>query len=242
MLTVACVYRTFTNARFGSSYDDSWVRKLAAGVARHLTAPHRFVCLSNTTVLGVETIPLVHNWDGWWSKVEMFRPGLFDGPVLSFDLDVMITGNIDALAGPFPNLMMLADVMPGMKNSTCMWWDARDPVYGAIYEAFRIDPPGRAAYHHLFNYKSMGDQGLINDIITEAGRPIDLWQDVLGAGRFAHFSYNQQPNHALLSAPLSPEMSLVYCLGRPKFDTLPYSQYPMVIEHWSESGPGLNLL
>lgn len=241
MLTVACVFRTFTHVAFGSAYDDTWVRKLRDGVARHLTVPHRFVCLSNQMIVGVETIPLRNNWHGWWSKIEMFRPGQFDGPVLSLDLDVMVTGNIDAFAGPFPNMMMLADTMPGMKNSTCMWWDGTDPVYEMIYHTFAADPIGRAKYHHLFNYNSMGDQGLIADTMAANNRQIDMWQDVLGPDQFKHFSSNSAVNKTLIDNPLPEEAKLVYCLGRPKFDT--FTHLPMVQQHWREENgnSGLNL-
>ncbi|RYF05591.1 MAG: hypothetical protein EOO77_28205, partial [Oxalobacteraceae bacterium] len=120
MLTVACVFKSFAGTAFGHSYDATWVQKLASGAARHLTVPHRFVCLTNMgEIEGVETIPLSNDWPGWWSKVEMFRPGLFDGPVLSFDLDVLFTGNIDHMAGPFDSMVMLHDVVPGVRNSTC---------------------------------------------------------------------------------------------------------------------------
>lgn len=242
MLTIACVYRSFVHTHFGHSYDETWVQKLAAGVARNLTVPHRFVCLTNMgEIEGVETIPLVNEWEGWWSKIELFRPGLFDGPVLSFDLDVMFTGSIDHMAGPFPTMMMLHDVVPGIKNSTCMWWDASDPAYGVIYETFARDPEGRKLYHNVMNQRSMGDQGLISEVMTALQKPITLWQDAFGAERFVHFSAFNQINPAVLdvSASANPfsylntmqekriapaieqHKPMVYCLGAPKFPSFP---------------------
>jgi alpha-N-acetylglucosamine transferase len=65
-------------------------------VSRNLPVPHRFVCLSNVNV-PCERIPLTHNWPGWWSKLELFRPGIFKGRVLYIDLDSIIIGDLSPL-------------------------------------------------------------------------------------------------------------------------------------------------
>jgi alpha-N-acetylglucosamine transferase len=70
--------------------------KIKKMVSRNLTIPYNFVCLSNTDV-PCERIPLIHDWPGWWSKIELFRPGLFEDWVLYLDLDVLIMQNIDDL-------------------------------------------------------------------------------------------------------------------------------------------------
>ena len=41
-------------------------------------------------------IPLVFDFDGYWSKMELFRRGLFDGPVLFTDIDNVITSEAGA--------------------------------------------------------------------------------------------------------------------------------------------------
>ncbi|RYF05592.1 MAG: hypothetical protein EOO77_28210 [Oxalobacteraceae bacterium] len=230
MLTVACVYKTFSNGSFGGAYDDSWVQKLQHGVSRHLSVPHEFVCLSDSFVPGVTVAPLRNDWEGWWSKIELFRPSLFRGPVLSFDLDVMITGTLDEFAGPFPNMVMLRDIIPTISNSTCMWWDASNPAYGDIYTRFRTDPDGFKRHHHLFNTQTMGDQGFITDTMKAAGVQIDLWQDVLDPKRFEYFSAFSAAHMAYLDNPTKPETSLVYCLGKPKFNN--FSDHPHVQTHW----------
>lgn len=96
MLTVTCVY---WKGRFRGRervYSDEWVWKLRNMVQRNLNIEHRFVCLSNADV-PVDRIPLEHDWPGWWSKIELFRPGLFDDRVLYLDLDVMVMQNMDKL-------------------------------------------------------------------------------------------------------------------------------------------------
>ena len=88
-LTVACVYRSG-----GKMYSTEYVRVLRDMVARNLTRPHRFVCLSDVEV-PCERIPLITDWPGFYAKIEIFRRGLFQGPVLYFDLDTIIHGSIE---------------------------------------------------------------------------------------------------------------------------------------------------
>lgn len=64
---------------------EEYVSKLRNMVARNLTVPYEFVCLTD--------LPR----KGWWSKLELFKPGRFTGPVLYLDLDIIITANIDHL-------------------------------------------------------------------------------------------------------------------------------------------------
>jgi len=87
MLTVACVLRS------GGKFDSEYVRKLRDGVLRFANVPHRFVCLSDVDV-PCERIPLEHNWPGWWSKIELFRPGVIKAPMLYLDLDTIVIGSL----------------------------------------------------------------------------------------------------------------------------------------------------
>ncbi len=89
MLTVACVYWKGKFRRRRRMYGTQWVERLKNMVARNLSVPHRFVCLSNENV-PCERIPLIHNWPGWWNKIELHRPGLFENRVLYIDLDELI--------------------------------------------------------------------------------------------------------------------------------------------------------
>lgn len=71
-------------------------------VARHLTLPYEFVCLTDdsTPIDGVRSIvQQPENYSkGWWYKVHMFDPSLpIQGRILYFDLDVVIHNNINKL-------------------------------------------------------------------------------------------------------------------------------------------------
>jgi hypothetical protein len=86
-LTVVSVLRS------GSIYQPRHVRWLRDQLAKHLQTPHRFVCLADCDVAGVETVPMVHKLPVTRSKLELFRADLFPDPaesVLFVDLDTVI--------------------------------------------------------------------------------------------------------------------------------------------------------
>lgn len=108
MLTVACVEVGNYLGR-GTEY----VAKLRAMVARHLSQPFRFECITQS------------DKPGWWAKVDLFEPDRFTGRVLYLDLDTVIVGPLDALAES-KGILHLAD-WGWTKNdygSGVMVWDA----------------------------------------------------------------------------------------------------------------------
>lgn len=127
MLTVACVLRS------GSIFNPRWVQRLKRNIARYAPG-HRFVCLSDCDVSGVETIPLAHDWPRWWPIIEVFRPGLFEGRVIYFDLADMIVDRIEPLIGE--GFIMSPEPFvpgPGKFCSGVMSFDGND---NEIYERF----------------------------------------------------------------------------------------------------------
>lgn len=163
MLTVACVLRD------GGEYHAGHVQALAERVDRHLTLPHRFVCLTDTLVTGIDVVMLEHDWPGWWAKIELFRPGLFDGPVLYLDLDTIPVRNMDEIAvGHTFTVLRNFWVEPGHERigSGLMAWNTD---LSAIYEAFRRDPSVRDQY---VEKQAWGDQGFVQQWAWKA----DRWQ------------------------------------------------------------------
>lgn len=158
MLSIAAVLKV------GGIYTPEWVYKLKRGVERHLTIPHRFMCLSDIE-LDCERIPLKHDWPGWWSKIEIFSPGLISGPTLYLDLDTIITGNIDGFADlPYDFAMLKNFNETEMVGSGVMWFKKRAPA--VVYERF-IQDPQRIIDHYeavkLGSYR--GDQAFIYDVL-----------------------------------------------------------------------------
>jgi hypothetical protein len=89
---VVCVLRS------GPTYGPEYVYRLQAGVLQHLPGA-QFICLTDTpdALPGVKCVPLIHAWQGWWSKMELFRPDL-TGDLLYFDLDTVICGDLTGIA------------------------------------------------------------------------------------------------------------------------------------------------
>ena len=102
-LTVACVW-----VRANVPYPMEYVTNLRRMVKRHLDRPHRFVCLTDrrwSPSKYVETIriPWPRHLFGWWSKIELFKPGRFSGRVLYLDLDTLVVGPLgDVVDYPSP--------------------------------------------------------------------------------------------------------------------------------------------
>lgn len=114
-LTIACV-------RTGTLYGPEYVRILKDMVGRYLSLPHRFVCLTDRPddLSDIECMR-IDDLGGWWSKLELFRPGRFTGRVCYFDLDVAIVGPLDELVQQDG---IIADWNLPMFNSSVMGWEA----------------------------------------------------------------------------------------------------------------------
>lgn len=126
-----------------------------------------FVCLSDMPEEVPGGVPLLHNWPGWWSKIELFQKDKFHGPVLYMDLDTTIVA-------PFHDMFksrftMLRDFYrPNLFGSGLMAWEGDGPV--ELYENFNISDIGK--------YRSpnqWGDQGYIRVNINQQ-------PDVFGSG------------------------------------------------------------
>jgi hypothetical protein len=105
MVNVLCI-------KWGTKYGPEYVNKLRSMVARNLSRPHRFVCLTDDRS-GIEADIEVHDLPPigipdfdqrkpWtkahgWLKLTSFANPLYDlsGPTLFIDLDVVIVDSID---------------------------------------------------------------------------------------------------------------------------------------------------
>ena len=151
--------------RFGNKYGNEYVIKLRDMVARHITVPYRFNCLTDDPkpLQGVNNIVIPNKGyaRGWWHKVHMFDPTLpLDGRILYMDLDVVIHRNIDKLCNVWlDDFMGIRDFNrkfhPGYKylNSVVMAWNARTQSH--IYQNFMNNPAQAQRLH--------GDQDYIHD-------------------------------------------------------------------------------
>lgn len=143
MLMVACVLKS------GGCYTPEYVKRLKDGVDKNLSG-HHFVCFTDVDV-PCERIPLRQNLLGWWSKLELFT---LTGKTLYFDLDTVITGDLNEIAEYPHTFTMLSDFYaPQRLASGVMAWNGD---YSHILKDY--DP--------CQSYPGHGDQGYIATKVT----------------------------------------------------------------------------
>lgn len=148
MATLACVLRS--GGDFGPEHVQ-WLAKQVPGL----------VCLSDADVPGVTTIPLAHDWPGWWSKMSMFGPAL-EGDVLMMDLDTVV------LRLPEASETTVLDnyAEPGWMGSGLMFVTAADRA--RVWDAWIADPAKHM--RECQRWPKWGDQGFLQDHIGKAAR------------------------------------------------------------------------
>lgn len=157
MLNVVCVLRSMAN----SQYSDTWVRKLQNGVKQYITGDYRFTCLTDHDIRGVDTLLLRNQqWPGkgWWSKLEVFRPGLFRGPTVYLDLDMLVTGDVSKLISSDGTLTAPHNYL-GARDfcSTAMAFNPE--YYSFLYTDFMRTPAAYTQKFDRFGPLGIGDQG-----------------------------------------------------------------------------------
>jgi hypothetical protein len=199
MLTIACVLKS------GGIYTAEWVARLRAQ-CRRWAPPHVFVCLSDVPVV-CDRIKLRHDWPGWWAKLELFY---LRGPILFFDLDTLIVGDLSDICGQLDELDLTAlrdFYRPAGIGSGMMCWDFD---LSRLPETFAADPvrwmaecPG-------------GDQQFVERHVNL--RAIVRWQDRL-PGQIVSYKADRCETGA-------PPGARVVCLhGLPKFGDMPVDSW-----------------
>lgn len=136
MYSVVCVCQT------SEEYKKYQVDILQNMCKKHITVPFNFICLSNEQQ-NCTTVPLIHSFKGWWSKIELFRPNILSGRILFLDLDTVVWGDItEFLTAPINNnlYMMTEFDNPKEVSSAVMTWDTNlcDPSH--LYKKFIVNP------------------------------------------------------------------------------------------------------
>ncbi|WP_076448837.1 glycosyl transferase [Roseivivax lentus] len=224
--TIICI-------KWGTLFGPEYVNRLYSGVRRNLAGPVRFLCMTDVTrglhpdieVLDLPEEPFraqmdaalaVANRQGAMRKTSLFRRGLIpnlEGPVLGFDLDVVITGD----------LTPILELAPGDVAMRHDWTEKRkgrptghgsvfrfDPkLHGFLYDDLAANPyaeveKARGSEQRYTSHKAM-DRGLFT-YIPEA------W--------VVSFKYDCNPFPGnYLRPPHLPEEARVVCFhGHPKMD------------------------
>jgi hypothetical protein len=176
MYNIVCVLKTgkWTHPGYPkktAEYGANDVLRLKKQVEKHCSAPHRFICLSDIEIPGVETLKLRHNWPGWWSKME-----LFDRFTKAFylDLDSAVVGEITDLvtrpAKKFQVLKNLSSPTSVRIGSGVMKWEGD---YSYLYEEFK-----KRAEENMAEFTTpewWGDQGFIRAHLEDWEHLQHIW-------------------------------------------------------------------
>ena len=176
-LTVWCVC-------VGNKYPNAYVYALQEMVKKYLTLPHDFKCITTRKIKGVECVLPFVSYQGWWSKFNLFSPHMAQGPSLYFDLDVVITGNINYLADytafQFSAPANWARSGHGGIQSSVMAWAGN---WTLPYDSIRNEWPGELTSdgYRIFHGKKMwGDQEYLWDLLG------DDWVRITGIGSYKY--------------------------------------------------------
>lgn len=188
----------------GTSYSANYVNILHDMVRRNLSQKvvGKFICFTdNADELneGISTRPLpVEGIQGWWNKISLFKPGVFErgDRVLFLDLDTLIIGSIDELANYDGPLATLEDFYrKGRVGSGVMAWTVSEKTE-AIWSRWDDEK---------FPAHEGADQGWIEGTAGE----ISFLQKLF-PGRIASYKLN------CLSATPKRGISVVCFHGRPR--------------------------
>jgi len=169
---------------------------------------------------------------GWWYKMQLFNSGHYSGPLLYFDLDVVIVNNIDRLWNrPLSSFWSVRDFKYLWRptscdvNSSIMWWDTAQ--FDWVWKKFQKENMADIIrkYH--------GDQNYINDLIAPHQRNyfdinhIKSWRwQCLDGGYDFRKKYYLSPG-AGTQIPHSTTVLVFH--GKPKPTDI---QDPVVLQHW----------
>lgn len=170
ILEIRCVLKS------GGVYGPDYVYRLKKAVESNCILPHKFTCLSDIPLDFCDTIPLLHGWPGWWSKIELFRPDLPHNPVLYLDLDTVVLNNIDQLleiAGKYSFAALRGFnhrfKKPGHMNFASGIMAGRFHEYSKVYQIFKRAPNKNIA--QVRENWQHGDQGFIAEVIGVDNAP-----------------------------------------------------------------------
>lgn len=218
MLNVACVLRA--GGKVG--YDASWVEKLHRMLARNITRPFEFVCLSDVPV-PCRRIALDDLGSGYWAKLQLFKPTQFDGPVLFFDLDTVICNNLDPLIDRLmaqDKFVMWRDDWYNLSSSAIMYWNGN---YSHIYETYAQQPD---YYHSKYSVENQGRERLVGDQAVISSLTPHVFVNDFVPADWIHVVSKDDSRYNLDQCRI-----LIFRKANNKPTTKP--THPLVIKHWN---------
>lgn len=215
-MTIALVLKS------GGVYTEDYVRALVNQLRYYGCYRDRIVCLTDLPLLSTEydAIPLKRNAPSWWSKIELFTKGLFEGTVLYFDLDTLVIDEISELVElceqhDKPLFLLGANVVAHEHQwlaSGMMSWKG-DVLYKIYEEFFSVgfDKIIDEARKLPAIAGQRGDQGFIRRILSRS--QYDFFQDHLPD------NYLQFKRHVHKDLQKAHDCRVINWSGEPRFHT-----------------------
>jgi hypothetical protein len=224
----------------GDAYPWLYVEKLYSMLSRHISRPinlHVYTEESRTVPAPYIKHSLI-DWDisgpkkSWWYKLQLFNSDFYSGPLLYFDLDTVITANIDWLwqlnlryFWAVRDFKYLWKPHSTGINSSIMWWNTNQ--YSYVWEnVINQKLTSLFSRHH-------GDQDFISEIIPyEQRRFFDTesvkswrWECLDGGYNFQSRKHRNPGNGTALAS----QTSVLVFHGKPKPENI---EDPVVLAHW----------
>ena len=204
-IAVVCVLKS------GGDFVASDVIKLKIMLEKNITIPYAFYCLTDLLEIAcVNIIPLLSDFKGWWSKIELFRPNLVVADrIVYFDLDTVIVGNIDDLLLQTSNFMVLRPFNPQRAKrvkyfgSGILGWK-NNGSFDFLFKNFNYK-------HHTMRFR--GDQDYLSWRLCYSGWKFTRWQDLVSG----IYSYKQH----VLPRGLEDDARVVCFHGEPRPSKVP---------------------
>lgn len=216
----------------GGDFDMGYVRNLFAGLQKHNSIACKFTCLTDTKdrdIDGVEFVDLKYDFPGWWSKIEVFQ---FTGPIIYFDLDTIITGDITRLINCV-RLVLTTNVLlmlRGFKQGNCasgvMGWsgDLRFIVNAFVaLQRKRFVQHSAALRLFVNNKRYRGDQDWLSEFLLNRDTTVMYAQDFMSG----IYSFK---NELTEMTCLPADASIVCFHGHPRPHELPEAH--SLRKHW----------
>lgn len=199
MLTIACVLKLgeWNNAGKRCEYKADHVFWLKKQIEQNVTVPHKFVCLTDSPDLGDIAIPLKYNYEGWWSKIELFRPDLALHDVFYIDLDTVIVDEINHIVTDIPScgFRVLRNLSSKNKKtdkigSGLMRWVGD---YSYLFDGF-----DKSLIKNYQTSHRWGDQGYIQDTVKKYEMFQDSFPDEIVSWKFDLHETDKKPENKII--------------------------------------------
>ena len=159
MIHIICI-------KFGTKYESEYVNKLFRGISRNTSKEFLFTCFTDkrdNTLTPIPCEPLPYSSGDWHSKIGLYKQELYNpkDQIFYFDLDTVITGNLDEIFSYKGDFIILRDFY-------------RPQGYGSGLMSWRPECVNHMWENYTHGYKAPhGDQGWCEQQYPGA----DIWQD-----------------------------------------------------------------